>query len=205
MRSYPILIAVLSMSLLLTFPLVAAAQGADPESVVRGYYAAVNAHDLDAAMVYFADNVEARIQPPPPNSTGIVTGKQQYRAFVQGEIADNVHVDLAGLQVAGDTVTLSAMISQDSLRKRGLAPIEYRGTYVVQGGLITSIISTATAQTLAKLQAASRVAQVPSRMPGTGGGAASESLPIRLVLPAMLLLSLTAMTVAHRRTMGRRP
>ncbi|GEM_PF-2760458 len=49
-----------------------------------------------------------------------------------------------------------------------------------------------------------QVAQVvPSRMPGTGGGAASEAAPATLLLLAVLLLALGALRVVQRRAMGR--
>lgn len=206
MRSHLIPITVLAVSLLLAFPLVASAQSADPASVVRSYIAAVNAHDLDAATALLADDIVERITPAPPGTTGVTNGKQQYRAFEQTQFALQIHVDVINPQVAGQTVTFTGLLSNDAFRKLGIDPAEFRFEFVVQGGLIQSASAAATPRTLAKLQSVGRTAQVPARMPGTGGGGdASPATWVSLILSAallMLLLTVLRITplwsVSHR-------
>jgi ketosteroid isomerase-like protein len=153
------------------------AQATDPVSVFDGFNAAVNAHDVDAALAFFADDAVVQFpNQPPPN---IHRGTQQIRAWLQADAAQHIHVQTDNIQVADDRVTGIGKVAVDSLQPLGITlegPVEV----VVRGGKITSFTFTVSQDTLAQLQAAM---QQPQSLPQTGGaGLGLNSLLIFVAL-----------------------
>jgi len=124
------------------------AQAKDPLLVILAFNDAVNAHDVDAALAFFADDAVATVGGPPPN-----VGKEQIRTWLQADIADNIHVESRNYQVVGDKVTWIGKVSVDSLRNIGVSFIEGPAEAVVQGGKIKSFTYILNQESLAKLEA----------------------------------------------------
>lgn len=68
-----------------------AQQEADPVAVVQGFYDAIEAKQLDAAMEYVADDALFI------NPTGTYTGKEEVRGNISSLIDANLHFDLRDL------------------------------------------------------------------------------------------------------------
>lgn len=69
----------------------------DPTEVVQGFWAAMEAGDVDAAMAFVADDAKCK-------GSCYFTGKQSFQAYLQGYINSGRVTDLGELTVEGDTV-----------------------------------------------------------------------------------------------------
>jgi ketosteroid isomerase-like protein len=139
------------------------AQASDPMAVFNAFHAAVNAHDVDAALAFFAPDAVVQFpNQPPPN---VFRGTQEIRTWLQGDAAQHIQVTTDNVQVTGDRMTWDASVMVDDLRPLGISA-DGSVEAVIQGGKITSFVFTLSEDTLAKLQAAT--AQ-PQAMPRTGG------------------------------------
>jgi SnoaL-like domain len=147
---------------LLSFTIGAHAQATDPKSVFDGFHAAVNAHDVDAALAFFADDAVVQFpNQPPPN---VYRGKAEIHAWLQGDANQHIQVKTEQLKVAGDRLSWIAKVETDDVRPLGIT-IEGPAEAVIQGGKFKSFSFTLSDATLAKLQGAT--AQPPS-LPATG-------------------------------------
>jgi hypothetical protein len=78
----------------------------DPAAVMDAYTAAINAHDIEAALAFVAD--DAVYERP----TGQFKGKAEIRGFIEGLIARDVKVELIGeRQVTGEQVRWTSHVS----------------------------------------------------------------------------------------------
>jgi LPXTG-motif cell wall-anchored protein len=158
------------------------AQATDPVAVFTAFNIAVNAHDVDAALAFFADDAVVQFpNQPPPN---IHRGRSEIRAWLQGDAAQHIQVRTENVQAAGDRVLCIGKADVDALRPLGITLV---GTVeaVVQSGKISSFTFTLSADTLAELQA---LAAQPQELPQTGG--AGLSLDLLLVVAALGICSL---------------
>jgi len=131
----------------------------DPESLAKlnatflviAFHEANNDHDMDAMLAFFTDDAVANF---PGQSPDVYAGKEQIRTWLQNDFADNIHIDVENLQVAGDKLTWIGKISTDSLRELGIDSLESIGEAVVQEGKIKSFTATFPPESLAKLECA---------------------------------------------------
>jgi hypothetical protein len=135
------------------------AASVDPASVIEGLYAAMNAHNVDAALGFFAGDAVRTELPPPPGSTGRFTGLEENRGQLNRSMAANIHGELSNLLVDGDNVAWTAKVSVDRWRQLNLGALDFDGAAVVQGGKIKSWTNTMSAESQARLQAALKSAQ----------------------------------------------
>jgi hypothetical protein len=148
------------------------AQAADPKLVFDGFHAAVNAHDVDAALAFFADDAVVQFpNQPPPN---VYRGKVEIRAWLQGDADQHIQVTTEQLKVAGDNLSWLGKVVTDDVRPLGIT-IEGPAEAVIQDGKIKSFSFTLSDATLAKLQAAS---SQPQALPPTGADPDRSSLLI---------------------------
>jgi hypothetical protein len=78
----------------------------DPAQILRTFDAALNAHDLEAAMDLFADDAVVRYVPPPPRpARAVYTGKEEIRGLMQALIAEGYNVEAERYEVDGGRVT----------------------------------------------------------------------------------------------------
>jgi hypothetical protein len=134
----------------------------DPASIIQGLYAAMNAHDVDAGLAFFAGDAVRTELPPPPGSMGLFTGLEENRAQLSRSVAANIHGELSNLLAEGDKVTWTAKVSVDRWRQLNLGPLDFDGAAVVQGGKIKSWTNTMRAESQARLQAALKSSQPTS-------------------------------------------
>jgi hypothetical protein len=122
----------------------------DPETVFHTFNAAVNAHDVNAALACFAVDASVHFpNQPPPN---VFQGETEIRRWLEEDAKQNIHVEIADMQLVGDTLTGIGRVASDDLRPLGIT-IEGPFEVTVQQGLITSFNYAFNEETLAKLQA----------------------------------------------------
>jgi hypothetical protein len=135
-------------------PPSAAAPASDPVVVFDAFHAAVNTHDVDEALSFFADDAVAHFpnsefpNSPPPN---VFTGKAEIRTWLETDSKDNIHVEVENTKLSGDTVSATASVDLDSLPPDLIlvGPVEI----TVKNGKITSFTHTLNDETLEKLAA----------------------------------------------------
>ncbi len=133
-------------------------QRMDPVAVLNGFNEARNAHDLERAMSFIADDAVFDYEPP-LFGAGHLAGKQEIRSFLQRQIDDNIHVEVSDLAVSGNTVRYQAAGKADSYRQRGVDVITGQGQTTVHDGKIKSLNFRASPETVRKLQATEAVGQ----------------------------------------------
>lgn len=141
----------------------AQAQAMDPMTVFNTFHAAVNAHDMDAALALIAPDAVVQFpNQPPPN---VFKGTQEIRTWLEADFAQHIYVVTENVQVAGERVTWTARVDVDDLRPLGITLV---GTAeaTIQDGKFTSFSYTLTDETLAKLAA---IPAQPAALPQTGG------------------------------------
>ena len=116
-------------------------------AVFDAFHVAVNAHDVEAALLLFADDALAQFpNQPPPNE---YKGPSEIRTWLEQDVADNIHVSTDNIQVDGETVTAISQVNVDSvppeITLEGLVEIR------VQQGKITSFTYTLSEKTLEEL------------------------------------------------------
>jgi predicted ester cyclase/ketosteroid isomerase-like protein len=161
MKKFGIITTALLAILLLTTDVHVNAQQAqpatsskDPESIYRAAYDAQNAGDVDAFVALFAESAVSLALPPPPDTDGVFVGKEAIRNVTEELVARNIHTDFTDLHVHGDSVTFTALVTEDAFRDIGVFPVEFSGTAVVQNGLIQSEAWHIGKESLARLETA---------------------------------------------------
>lgn len=181
-----------------------AQQGQASVAIVARLLAALNAGDLDAAMLLVADAATIRYQPAEFGpSNGCCTGKASIRLAYGNLIAGkSPFASLQPLQGAGETVTGRIRQTGAGVRAAGLAAIDADNTFTIRGGLIVAQVVAFTPETIdAGFRGVG--APPPPGLPNTGGGWAGG----RGQGEALLLLGLglaSAATLASLRARGRR-
>jgi hypothetical protein len=177
-------------------PVGAAAQTTDPVAVVDAFRAAVG-HDTAAGVALVTDDAVVSIVPPPPNTSGVWTGKEQVRQYLEFSVMKNgVHERKGDARVEGDKVTMTVMVLNDDFRQWGIAAVEHTYDAVVQGGKIKSITITMAVAERARVRAAAEAymaaqgGQPPAGMPRTGG---EQSLPFLLLTAISMLAALVGL------------
>ncbi len=152
----------------LSSPSPAAPAVTNPAAVVQQFSTAYNAGDAAAAVALFADTIHFKRDFPPLE----LAGKAAFRAqVIEVSITGHIHTEPGPVQVAGNTVTGRARVTNDFLRGIGIVA-EADSTFVVENGLIVSWEIRQTPETLAAIQRATTGAAptTPSAPPRTGGG-----------------------------------
>ncbi len=118
-------------------------------AVLQTYDFTVNGHDVDAALLLFAD--DATVTTP----SGTFSGKSQVRTWLHNDAAQNIHVEVVGDRaVQGDTVKWTERITRDDFKKLGIERAEAHAEAVVQDSKIKSFNLAFTPDTQARLTAA---------------------------------------------------
>jgi len=132
----------------LTLPATLYAQDTDQASVVAALEEAMNAGDVDAAMVLFTDDAVVNLA----FVDETYTGAEEIRAWFEELVAANFEIQIEVLQVDGDTVTTKTTTWIDFTREMGIAPLVATEVYALQDGKITGFTWTPTDETVGKIQ-----------------------------------------------------
>jgi hypothetical protein len=145
------------------------------------YDLALNAGDVDGALALFADDAVLT------TGQGQFAGKEQIRTWLEGLVAQNDRIEVAGRQADGGKVTWQNMFFRADLPALNNEPLEAQAEAVVEDGKIKTFSSILTDASQAKLQAATEAAaasqepaaptqdttaqetNTPAQLPSTGG------------------------------------
>ncbi len=94
-------------------------------SVFDGFNAAVNAHDVDKALSYFAEDAVASFPNNLPDPTSFA-GKDELRTWLATDADNNIHVETSGEKTSGDTLT-ATVIAHGGRPAPRLCPRRHRG------------------------------------------------------------------------------
>jgi ketosteroid isomerase-like protein len=115
----------------------ASAQATDPVAVVDAFHAAGD--DMDAALALLTDDVVIELVPPPPNTTGKWTGKEEVKAFFEWKKSLNQNRERRGeAQVttdgSGSVVSGNIGVTSDAFKMWGLGPVAHTFRAIVENG-----------------------------------------------------------------------
>lgn len=113
----------------------AAQEPLDPAAVTDAYTTAINAHDVEAALSYVADDAVYT------RPAGTFEGKEQIRGFIEGLVAQNVRVELIGeRQVEGELVRWMSQVTLSDPDNPDASPTEIvnNSQSTVRNGLIVA-------------------------------------------------------------------
>lgn len=134
-RSLISLVVIIVLALLVSCQSTTSGQPTDPAAVMDAYTAAINAHDVEKALSYVAD--DAVYDRP----TGQFNGKEETRGFIEGLVARNVKVELVGeRQVDGERVSWSSHVTLADPENPNGPPVEIMNNSqsIVRNGKIVS-------------------------------------------------------------------
>lgn len=172
MRAF--LFTLLMITMLL--PSRAAAQPTDPVEVIEAWVAALDAHDLDAAMELADEGMFLILLSGSEDSEGgeITTfeGKAEIRDALGAYVTDNMRLRFVEPPevMEGTTIWVERRESQ-TLTGAGISSLDFVGEALVQEGKIRSLIYTPTPEAAAELaRAGLPIGLPPAGMPRSGGG-----------------------------------
>lgn len=154
------------------------AQTGDPAAVIRAFYEASNAGNVEAAIAQIApDAVFTFAVDNPARPEGVrFVGAEGLRQRFQIQASENVVDEISGLRVLGNRVTWTDLHTNNAFRRLSVAPLEFRGEGVIENGKITSLTTRFTPGAIARLQTAQastqsgQPARAPAQLPRTGEG-----------------------------------
>jgi hypothetical protein len=134
---------------------ILAQQPLSPEAVLQKVVDAVNAGNVDAAMVRFADTAFVNLIPPlPPGSPVTISGSKDIRKWIEGLIAIHFKIKVEILAVHGNIVITNTSSWHDLATSLGVAPFVANEIYVIQNGKIMGFTWVMSDDSLKKLTAA---------------------------------------------------
>ncbi len=195
------LATVVALVALFAAPAAVAAQET-PDSLLEAFVAAVNGRDEEAALALFADDASVTVDfGDELFGTQTFTGKENLQLNFGSDGDDpTARLELEGLEVNGDTATVTFLLYGEALAQAGLEPGEGTLELVAQDGLIHSLTLTASPEWVARIQAALAADLVdggvpdgglddmgkgPGELPATGNPI--DPLPLTLAAGALLL------------------
>lgn len=135
-------------------PPAAKGQTTDAQSTAQRYVDAQNAGELEAALELWADDGMII------NTRGrSITGKENLKRFIEGNIQRKIHQKPESIQVVGSKVSWINRESNDSYRRLGVAPVQQNSEMVVEGGKIRSLINYFPANEIARIEQACAIPQ----------------------------------------------
>jgi ketosteroid isomerase-like protein len=135
----------------------AEASGRELAVVVEAYNAAWNAHDLDAVMSFYTEDIVVSVRTPASADTGEPSpfnvagaGKQQVRDMVKGFLP-GYHLEYWDVQVSGNGATLHYRNSADALQNIGVDFLEATAEVGFEGKKIKHFYSIWSPETTQKV------------------------------------------------------
>jgi len=124
-------------------------QPTDPPAVLQRYIEAQNAGDVDTALALWAEDGVMT------NTRGRqVTGQENLRQFIQGNVARKIRQEPESIQTAGEKVTWISRESNDSYRKLKVAPVQQNSEIIVRDGKLVSWVNYFPGDEIARIEQA---------------------------------------------------
>jgi hypothetical protein len=207
MRTRVILATVLVV--LMALPLAVYAQDVDPKLKAEEFVVAANMGDAAAASAVVAEEAVVTVPVAMSESGGgegedpaaeqQAVGKAEIEAWIEGLTAVNAETTLGECTVEGEMATCGASFTSDALTAKGVDAIEGELMVKVNAeGMIEAYDFVASADSVAKLQAAGAAVAAPETMAVTG----SASLPpnaLAMVLGGLMVAGGLGMQALKRR------
>lgn len=147
----------------------ASAQTADAVTVARGLLAAENAHNVAAAVDFFAPGAVVSLP------TGALATRADITEWQQELAAGNFHTETtAPVAVTPEVVTFSGTVALDLFRNLGIASLDSTWQLTVQLGKVTTFVFDFTPAATARLNAALAGAGAASSTAATGGSSSGS-------------------------------
>jgi len=124
-----------------------------PEELILSQVDYVTNGDLDGMMALFADDIVFTLVGFYPEPE-VHNGNAKVRAWLEGQFADNLALDIQVVSVDGDQVTTNTKFTSDFFRDLGIAWMECKEVYLVQGALITDWSCTMKEESMAAFELA---------------------------------------------------
>jgi hypothetical protein len=130
-----------------------------PSEVVLLSVKALNAGDLEGALMYFAGDAEYQLIGLPFDQPDSLKGTEQLRDWLKELSTQHSYLEVEVLDTEGDIVTTRTLIWSDLTRQLGVAPLAAIEQYFIRDGRIIGAIRGIYPESAAKLQAALSHAQ----------------------------------------------
>lgn len=194
-RLFPTIVVIV-VAMLAALPREVLAQPTDPAAVMAAFSTATP--DPEAQAQLLADDVTIRIA----FDGRVWTGKEQGRQFLELMKTVNARRQLVGSwQVAGNTVSGTAMVTNKNFDAWGVGQIEHTLEAVVENGKIRSWTATMAPSEQPRVTAARDAAtQPPAALPVTGGNAGAQARVWLLALAGLIVAFGLALRHARVRT-----
>lgn len=162
-----IAVAVWAIVLLAGLAAPPASAQTDAVSVARGLINAENAHDVNAAVNFFAPGAIVNLP------TGVFVTRAEIEQWQRELAAGNFRADITTpVAVTPEVVTFSGTVGLDLFRQLGISPLDATWQLTIQLGNVTTFNFNFTPAATARLGAA--LAGGGGAAPSGGGGAASS-------------------------------
>jgi hypothetical protein len=136
---------------MLLFSLASCNPQPDPESLIQSWNDALNEGDVDAALEYLADDAVVTIVPPPPDMSGVFSGKDQIRGWYEGNVAQGGFNEFVEIKVDGDKVSWVSKFGMEEWQKIGVDSLKTLGEGIFVDGKFQSYTVTIPPESLAEL------------------------------------------------------
>ena len=194
------IMALAGMGILVVSPARMSAQETGPAAVLTSLLR-VFTSDSDAALALFTDDAVVRIIPPPPGASGVWSGKEEIKQFLQFAKSQNAVQEIVGSPtVNGNNITATVMVTVNDFRKWGIGPVEHTYEAVVEGGKFKSFDSIMAPAERGRVGAAAQAymaaqgGQPPAGMPRTGN---EQPMPFFLIIMSGMLAALVGLALKH--------
>lgn len=142
----------------------------DAVSVARALINAENAHNVNAAVSFFAPGAIVSLP------TGALATRAEIEQWQRELAAGNFRADItAPVAVTPEVVTFSGTVSLDLFRQLGISSLDATWQLTIQLGQVTTFVFNFTPAAAARLQAAIAAASGGGGSAGGGGGSAGQA------------------------------
>jgi limonene-1,2-epoxide hydrolase len=127
----------------------------EPITVVKGFVAAVNRHEMEDIMQYLTDDATVTIRPPLPN-TAIESyeGKERIHDLFEQLFAEHTTIIAGNLRTSDNEVSWQGRISSDRFAQIGVDPVEVTGRTTVEGSQVSSFMAELSPEAARKMREA---------------------------------------------------
>jgi hypothetical protein len=172
-------------------------QQSDQVSVVDAFHGAGD--DIEAALALLTDDVEIRLEPPPPNSTGVWKGKVEARAFFEWRNAQNIRRIRVGIATVEQNNVLGRVnVFSNGFTALGLGSVGHTFEATLEGGKLKFYYGKLVPEELLRINRA-RIAAGQPPIPTVGMPRTGDPVLAPLIMMVGILMLGLGYTLRRRR------
>lgn len=172
-------------------------QQRDQISVVDAFHAAGD--DIEAALALLTDDVEIRLEPPPPNTTGVWKGKVEARAFFEWRNAQNIRRIRVGVASVDQNSVLGRVnVFSNGFTALGLGSVGHTFEATLEGGKLKFYYGKLAPEELLRVNRA-RIAAGQLPIPTVGMPRTGDPVLAPLIMAVGILMLGLGYTLRRRR------